>query len=174
MSTLQDEFDAMLAEQAQLKAKFQAKAQELFKGVTKEFFAKNPGITAIRWSQYTPYFNDGEPCVFHVYDAYFTNCPIDELHDLSRWGDYEGEREDVFSVSGMAWVLSDKHNHFKQEKAAIKSLVESNQLDITSVDKFAALIESSEMEDIMLAMFGDHVIITATREGFDVEECDHD
>jgi hypothetical protein len=36
------------------------------------------------------------------------------------------------------------------------------------------MIGSSEMEDIMLEMFGDHVKVVATRNGFDVEDYDHD
>lgn len=34
-------------------------------------FAK--GVTAVTWNQYTPYFNDGEPCEFSVGDMSVTN-----------------------------------------------------------------------------------------------------
>jgi hypothetical protein len=39
---------------------------------------------------------------------------------------------------------------------------------------FSRMICSSEMEDVMKAMFGDHVKVVATREGFDVDDYDHD
>lgn len=32
----------------------------------KELFRLNPTLTSVRWYQYTPYFNDGEPCTFRV------------------------------------------------------------------------------------------------------------
>ena len=32
----------------------------------KKFFSELPIVTAIEWTQYTPYFNDGDPCVFSV------------------------------------------------------------------------------------------------------------
>lgn len=32
----------------------------------REFFETNPDIVALRWHQYTPYFNDGDACVFEV------------------------------------------------------------------------------------------------------------
>jgi hypothetical protein len=41
---------------------------ELFK----DFFAKNPEITGIRWYQYTPFFNDGAVCTFSVYSDYLS------------------------------------------------------------------------------------------------------
>jgi len=35
--------------------------------------------TAVQWMQYTPHFNDGDPCVFGVRCVEATNCPI--AHD---------------------------------------------------------------------------------------------
>lgn len=29
-----------------------------------DFFAKHPSVSSIQWTQYTPYFNDGDACVF--------------------------------------------------------------------------------------------------------------
>lgn len=47
---------------------------ELGKGLIKEEFQKLfeewPEIAAIRWRQYTPYWNDGEPCTFRVCSPY--------------------------------------------------------------------------------------------------------
>lgn len=34
-----------------------------------EIFKANPDIKGIRWKQYTPYFNDGDPCEFSVHEA---------------------------------------------------------------------------------------------------------
>ena len=69
MTTLKDRFESLISEQAELQKKFQTEAQKLFKETTKEFFDKNPDITAFTWVQYTPYFNDGEPCEFGVGDV---------------------------------------------------------------------------------------------------------
>ena len=174
MSTLQDEFNNLLAEQRQLTAKFQAIAQEMFKGLTKEFFVKNPGITAVRWTQYTPYFNDGDECVFSVNTPYVTNCPLDQLDDLTKWGEYEGDDENIFSINNITWVMETDSSYWQKDKKLINALVAENQIDVQSVVQFTEAIVDSEMEDIMRATFGDHVMVTATRDGFDVEECDHD
>jgi len=34
------------------------------------------GVKAISWRQYTPYFNDGEPCEFGFSDISFTSNPV--------------------------------------------------------------------------------------------------
>lgn len=164
MSTLQEEFDKLLEEQAELRTKFQAKAQELFKSVTKDFFDKNPGVQAIVWTQYTPFFNDGDTCVFGVNDPYFTNATAEQLEDFTAWGEYEGEDENVWSES--SWGFK-----YEMERHPEKDF---SGIDMAMVNKFATMIQSSEMEDVMEAMFGDHVRVTATRDGFDVDDHDHD
>jgi len=34
-----------------------------------DVFIEHPTIQTISWTQYTPYFNDGEPCEFSVHDG---------------------------------------------------------------------------------------------------------
>jgi hypothetical protein len=38
------------------------------KELLNDFLTKHPEAEGIEWEQYTPYFNDGEPCVFNVYE----------------------------------------------------------------------------------------------------------
>jgi hypothetical protein len=168
MSTLQDEFDKLLEEQNALRAKFQAKAQELFKQVTKELFDKNPGVTAVIWTQYTPYFNDGDTCTFGVNEPYFTNANDEQMEDITRYGEYEGEEEGVWSEGD--WVLTGDSEYCANRRKEMNL----EGVDPKSLSKFSRLIQSSEMEDVMLAMFDDHSRICATRDGFDVDEHDHD
>lgn len=164
MSKLQDQFDKLLEERAELNKRFQEKAQELFKETTKEFFEKNPAVTAIIWTQYTPYFNDGDTCEFSVNDPYFTNADGDDIDDLSSWGEYEGNNDKVWSES--AWGF--KYTKERDPEADFSGV------DMASVNKMSELIQSSDMEDVMEAMFGDHVRVTATRNGFDVDDYSHD
>jgi len=79
--------DTLLQEFTEQQEKFQKVAQERLKEYFAEFWEKNPAIKAVHWSQYAPYFNDGEPCEFSVHDPYFT----------SSWGEYDGEKEGVWS-----------------------------------------------------------------------------
>lgn len=42
------------------------KGTQLVKLVFAEFFKENPEIFYVGWTQYTPYFNDGDECVFRT------------------------------------------------------------------------------------------------------------
>ena len=57
----------------------------------KAIFDANPELQGLRWKQYTPYFNDGEPCVFGVHDVYIrlADTPEDA-------GDYEDGYDDAY------------------------------------------------------------------------------
>lgn len=44
-----------------------------------EWFDKHPDVYGIIWSQYTPYFNDGDECIFHMNDIH--GFSTEELFD---------------------------------------------------------------------------------------------
>lgn len=155
MSKLQEKFDQLIQEQRKLQQEFQRQAQAIFKETTKEFFDANPQVTAITWKQFTPYFNDGDECVFQVYPAAFTNAPDPEN---VRWGEYDGEEENV-------WVYDTDYGSTDIPEGAI---------NVEMADAFSGMLQTGEMESVMKAMFEDHVTVTATREGFEVEEYSHD
>ena len=168
MSALQTAFDQLLNDQAELKRKFQEQAQSLFKDITKEFFEKNPGVTGVVWTQYTPYFNDGDTCTFGVNSPTFTNAPDTEN---VRWGEYDGDVEGVWACENIGYVLNSDRDYYKETKDMILA---AGGVDADSCIMFDKAITSGEMEDVMQAMFGDHVKVIATRDGFDVQEYDHD
>lgn len=155
MATLQDKFDELIAKQSELQRQFQKEAQTLFKDVTKEFFELNPSVKAIVWTQYSPYFNDGDECVFGVNCATFTN---DEDGEIS-WGEYDGDKEGI-------WTYGD--DCYSDDSPL------PEDFNPSACDAFDRMLQSSEMEDVMEAMFGNHVKVIATREGFDVQDFDHD
>ena len=168
MNTIQQEFDKLREEQIALRVLFQIKAQELFKGTTKEFFEKNPSVTAIIWTQYTPYFNDGDSCEFGVSEPYFTNVNEEQMEDLTSYGEYEGEDDVVWSET--AWIFNSNSDYVRQRREQLNL----EGVDPASIDRFSTLIQSDDMEDVMEAMFGDHARIVATRDGFEVNEYNHD
>jgi hypothetical protein len=47
---------------------FQEGAKKLIEPTLKNFMQEHKTVQSIRWRQYTPYFNDGEPCVFSVHE----------------------------------------------------------------------------------------------------------
>lgn len=171
MSELQTKFDELLEKQRAIAAEFQQTAQQLFKETTTQFFVENPGVKAIVWKQYTPYFNDGDTCEFSVNDPYFTNAEGEDLHDIS-WGEYDGERDDIWVAESIGWMMNRRDDVYYKNTVAL--IEKSGGVNAKSCDNFSSIICSSEMRDVMLAMFGDHVEVVATAQGFDVSSFDHD
>ncbi len=139
--------DNLIAKKNDIMAEIRAKGAEALKETFKEFFDTHPDCAALRWSQYAPYFNDGEPCQFSVNDfrVKMTASPEDA-------GDDEDGFEDTWIWEGH----SQKDNEaFKTVAQAVKSL---QRID----------------DELFELAFGDHSEVTATRDGFEVEEYEHE
>lgn len=136
-----------------LKQKYQQAKEEYF-NYQKEHFPRmfdklfEKGVEGIRWTQYTPYFNDGESCEFSVNENImldFGEGFVDEYELYYEW------------VSGQGRV-------FKNKEEEIKSSL---------IEKASELVSEVE-EDVMYDLFGDHVQVTVTPSGVEVDEYDHD
>lgn len=150
-------FDTMNAEMQTLRDTYQKRGQEIFKLAFREFFAANPEVNVIGWRQYTPYFNDGEACVFNCYAEYAFVSNAKDYENI-RYGEYEGDEENI-------WVDDGDYGDYNQELIPVH--VASNT---AALRKLLSKID----DDVFLDMFGDHVQVFATREGFDVQEYEHD
>lgn len=63
LTTARNTWNAILAE-------FQKNGTALMQELSAPIFQQYPDLEAFRWTQYTPYFNDGEPCVFNAHIDY--------------------------------------------------------------------------------------------------------
>lgn len=129
-------------EQIEAAAREQAKA--ILAPGLKEFMEAHPDIKAIGWTQYTPYFNDGEECIFGVHG----------LHASAK-----DERDDSLYGDGWEEIYSKVADGFSPE--SWKALQE-----------LEAALSGGEPE--LKAAFGDHVQVIVTKDGVDVEEYEHD
>lgn len=164
LDTLISEFDAA-------KKEFANRAQSFMKEAFKKVFDNHPEITAFVWTQYSPYFNDGEECVFGVNEVSFTNLPEEELGDIYG-GEYTGERDDVADSYGD----NSESEFFVLNEYSMRNKLKLRAIN-TPLDDVSALInalQSSSMEDVMEQTFGNHVRVVATRAGFDIDEYHHD
>lgn len=174
----------LITELNEFRSQFQAKAKTALSLEFKNFFKKYPEIEAIKWSQYTPYFNDGEPCEFGVGDV--------TVH--ARYEEVGTAREPAKKIVGvfepdvvakLEEVLG-KDDYYSDVLNVISSLTYSgfhHTMDRRGKTDFevqleldANLLESliQGLHDMMKDIFDDHVIVTANRGGFDVEEYQHD
>ena len=144
------EIDALAAEHKKFKDEFTEKAKDAMRKAFSAFFATNPTITTIAWTQYTPYFNDGDTCVFGVNEMTF-RLESDAL--LEEDDDEEGHCSFFWDDKGK------RVDPIQKERAAFTEFS-------TSVSRLP--------DEIFLDAFGDHVKVIATKDGFDVQEYDHD
>lgn len=77
---------------AKAKEHYQDQCKQAFKDVLKDYFSKT-GSQAIVWGQYTPSFNDGDPCVFSLTEIYCISKGFSE-DDLKEPYDYDSEDYD--------------------------------------------------------------------------------
>lgn len=144
-------FDQIRAKTAALNeqiAALQKEAAEMVKPMLSEFIKANPQVKAVSWSQYTPYFNDGDPCTFSVNEPYFffgeDDPEEDEGHDTWSMNSKEyGPSPDVCSA---------------ETKAACSALAK----------------ELGGLDDALETLFGDHVKVIVTADGVSVDEYSHD
>jgi len=90
-------------ELTQAREEYQKNAKKVFKEALKEFFDAYPDVAAVKWTQYAPYFNDGEPCTFGVNEpelAYVDNA--DEFLQ-----DYEDESEAAEKIGKLFAMLDE-------------------------------------------------------------------
>ena len=171
-SEIETLYNSMVAEQRELRKQFQEKAQALFNRVVTDFFEMNPAINLITWTQYTPYFNDGDTCEFSVHEPYFSNATGDDLDEISSYGEYDGDNDTIWSESNFKYALNNRDREYYQKAA---NAVDLGGINVESCEFFSKMIQNSEFEDVMKDMFGDHVSVQVTREnGIQTEYYEHD
>lgn len=152
--TIRQQLSEMISQFEEFQREFQAKAREEIKKLFQKFWDLNPGVNAVIWTQYAPYFNDGDACEFSVYDPTFTNATGDDLNDIS-WDCYEGENEEIWADT--LWGMKYRENT-------------PEGVNTECLEALASMICSEALKDVMRAMFGPDSKVTATRAGFEVEE----
>jgi hypothetical protein len=61
------EYRAAQKTMRELEKKYKSIGKDVFKAEVKELFDAHPDLISFGWRQYTPSFNDGEPCTFRCY-----------------------------------------------------------------------------------------------------------
>lgn len=132
---LQDEVGKALQEHGKV-----ALTEEL-----RSLLCMHPGLH-LKWNQYTPSFNDGDPCVFQLGGIYL------------YLRDEVGEQLDEFDVrhsigqsDAPSWVTSALSKKF----TAVTGLLEGN-------------------DELLQTLFGDGVEVTVNVDGITIDSCDHD
>jgi hypothetical protein len=67
--------------------KFKEESRGVFKEAAQELFDTYPNLESFSWEQYTPYFNDGDECVFGVNGDYpgINGLASEEIKEGWEW-----------------------------------------------------------------------------------------
>jgi hypothetical protein len=127
-----------------------------------------PNVSAVRWRQWVPSFNDGDPCEFTMDKFYLrpgtalTTIDTDPEDDADEDdGEYGDGFVDHYKLTCVWDNDARTYVDIPDPHAGAKPLQELNK-------------HSGHFESVLRESFGDHAIVTATRDGFQVELYEHD
>lgn len=120
-------------------------------------------VESVRWEQYTPYFNDGEPCEFSPGDIRIKLKGVSEDDVVTDYGDGYLSSYDLTDYDIQWDYRTQGSRPFKKELAGV------------SLEGFGDIfLDLSPWTFWLQETFGDHAEVTATPEGFNVEYYNHD
>jgi hypothetical protein len=125
----------------------------------------DPNVAVFGWEQYTPYFNDGEPCIFSVGGLWadpVSGEPDDEQDD------YYGYHQEVDYDDRWGKYPYDYQTHVEGPYEG------PNQ---ETYDRLLALneaLQSEQWDDALLRTFGDHAQVVVTPGKILVQQYEHD
>jgi hypothetical protein len=182
---------------AEAKKAMETTAKSAFAEMAEEFFEENPDIITFGWTQYTPYWNDGDVCEFSAHTDYpsvtlvldgqeitydensgdLTNEDGDEIKtqdDYKRMFDgMKGGKISAMSIDGKT-VAIDEKGAITVDGVKVKSHEEYSKAFDKATDKVSKFLGNFDEEDLE-TMFGDHMKITVNRKGkVEKEEYEHE
>ena len=153
----------------------------------------DPYIHSFGWNQYTPYFNDGDACVFSVGSPWFrTVDDLEEWHSAQHRADeddeYDEDNEANYKIPSDRLEISDygdghpslgkreydwvgDYPNRVKEYGPYEGKHEASYLACVAL---ADAFDSQAFEDVLLEAFGDHCRVTVKATGITVDEYTHD
>lgn len=124
-------------------------------------------VKAIRWEQYTPYFNDGDICEFSVYDAEIKLADGDED---------TGERDDGFLSTYSVELRGGPVEKYSSEIGNWEPTgkVFERHPAHGPLEELNKLTGSGAFDNALEDLFGDHARVLVKRDGIEVESYEHD
>ncbi|NDF17112.1 MAG: hypothetical protein EB079_03975 [Verrucomicrobia bacterium] len=144
-----------------LESQKQKLSEEVFDDFIKTIFNDSEELESFGWYQYTPYFDDGNVCMFSANTDYLlvNGQPVDESdwyleENITTWG--------VWDNSIKSYVGQIKEKNIKYNKNLSKL--------VDNISDFLSKFDN----DFFLQRFGDHAIVTITKTGVQISDYDHD
>lgn len=146
---LLEKINAQLEELKEKRKALVSELQKDFPSLIVPLLAESKRIESIGWRQYTPYFNDGDECVFGVNNDYLEVNGVDEDN-----ADFLNEK---------IWKDGKYENN-----------PDIDQHEVAIFEKIQSVLKSVP-DDFYKDLFGDHVRVTIHKDGrIETEEYEHD
>jgi len=167
-----ENIEKMVAEIEAAKAKMIEEGKKVLTEGFKAYLDKYPQVGSLTWSQYTPYFNDGDSCVFSRNDIYALPLAKQEGDEDDDEDDYPEGRH-MFLLDYDIKEPPGEKNRWTWKDRPYKPVPGMTEEEVKQAAADLALFEKIP-DEVFLDVFDDHVEVTVTRDGIDVEEYSHD
>lgn len=128
----------------------------------------HPNVEAVRWEQYTPYFNDGDVCEFSVGEPEYKFAGVNE-----DAGDYEdGFVDPDYSSHPVVVGLIGTRKYDREAREFVTT--PGSDPGLTEAVHAFKEIASGSYDDLLLEAFGDHARVLVTGEKITVDFYEHD
>lgn len=126
-------------------------------------------IEEFGWTQRTPYFNDGDACVFSAFDFWVRTAggPKPEQDDADEYDD--DDHEDLSVGYGTHPVLGGSEGWGEDRR-----YVGEHEAIWRKAKALDDAIDDGHFDDVLLKLFGDHCKVKVRRDGITVDHYDHD
>jgi hypothetical protein len=138
-------------------------------------------IHSFGWTQYTPYFNDGDPCVFGVGEPWFRTVDDAKKADPDDDEDYDDESDYSFTIGysghpslGKQDYEWDNPRDWENRRKVYGPYEGNHQASFMVCSALADAIDSGAFEAVLLEAFGDHAKVTVRASGITVDSYSHD
>lgn len=184
VSDLLRNFDALTEEYNRHKREVTEQLKPNFHSIFKPYLESHPIIENVSFTAYTPYFNDGDECIYSVSElnAQIEGFDDDEWGFFGTYSSYDAVLDylQTGKVPESTWK---PHHYDTYREYWIKS---SQPLIELGIDKLTEIVTAQKAgielqrtmnsipEDVIRDMFGDHVKVTIDRDGVTTEDYDHD
>jgi len=158
LSQISTQINELQKNKKNLLTKFlEAKANDIFKN--------HPYLASFSWKQYTPYFNDGDPCIFNVYSE---NVYLSIKHSE---GEVELDNSPIRYKGGAKSTFKEIEELRKDyiiTEAISQNILEQLSIDIQEFFKYLT-------EDVSEELYGSDSEVLVTAEKIEsTDYCDHD
>lgn len=124
---------------------------------------ESDGVAWFAWNQFTPYFSDGDPCVFHCYGLGTVEVDGHEVEDFPGYGP---EDEAVLGKRPSEWINRER---------VWGDYTGPNESRYDALSALNDALGGGEFEDVLLSLFGDHAEVRVVKgDAVHVEFYEHD